>query len=187
MSVGWLTAADVDELWSDVAHVGQVVPGWRSALVLADPHGEVEALQRRAAAWTWSSLDDAPDRWVASELSGYAEEVIRLVGHLVADRRLPAAVMRNVCANRMAWTLAVHHRLLYETENRLWDVVAERMGPQWLERQRAAFGIDVSHAESCWAATDLFAMTASVVTDVLDPEQQSVVATAVRVAAEGRR
>lgn len=117
---------------------------------------------------------------IGEEFSGYAEEVLRLTGHLTAGRELPSAVMRNILANRMAFTLGVHFRLLYETENRLWDVVAAEMGDRWLQRQRAALGIGVSFRESCWAATDLFALVAEQVIEVLNPQQRLVVEAALR-------
>ena len=187
VSESWLSASDAKRMWRDVAYVGQVVPAWRSAVPIVDPAGEVEALKQRAHDWTWETLGDAPERWVADEFPGYGEEVLRLVGHVLSERLLAAAVMRNVCANRMAFTLAVHHRLLYGTENRLWDAVAERMGPQWLHRQRSAFGVDTSFVDSCWAAADLFAMTAAVVGGVLNDEQQEVVAMAVRTTTDAQR
>ena len=186
VSESWLPAEEADGIWSDVAQVGQNVPGWRSARPLVDPDGAIEALKRRAESWTWDELGDAPDRWVAAELPGYAEEVFRLIGHLLAGRDLPAAVMRNVCANRMAWVLGVHHRLLYETENRLWDLVAERMGAAWRERQRAALGIGVGLAESCWAAADLFAMAGRAVEAVLSADDRAVVDAAVRATQDAR-
>jgi hypothetical protein len=34
--------------------------------------------------------------------------------------------------------MAVHRRLLYETENRLWRLVAEAVGPEWAAAQAAA-------------------------------------------------
>ena len=186
VSESWLPVEDLDGIWSDVALVGQNVPGWRSARPLADPDGDIAALKQRAEAWTWDQLGDAPDRWVAAEVPAYAEEIFRLIGHLTAGRALAAGVMRNVCANRMAWTLGVHHRLLYETENRLWDLVAERMGAGWLERQRAAFGIGVGFADSCWAAADLFAMTGREVDALLSADGRAVVDAAVRAARVAR-
>lgn len=73
-------------------------------------------------------LGKSVERWVAEELTSYAEEVHKLVGNLQLKRKSAAAVQRSLLAIYMSPILAVHHRILYNTENQLWDLVSKRMG-----------------------------------------------------------
>jgi hypothetical protein len=68
------------------------------------------------------------DGWVAGETTALTEEVHKLVAALRAGQRTTAAVQRSVLTLRPAQVLAVHRRILYGSENRLWDLVAEAMG-----------------------------------------------------------
>ena len=52
--------------------------------------------------------------------------------------RATAAVQRSILAIRPAQILAVHRRILYGSENRLWDLAADVMGEEWRLTQSAA-------------------------------------------------
>lgn len=183
VSEAWVTADEVTAASADPGLVGHVVPGWRCARVLVDTDGSIAALKADAAAWTWDRLGDAPAAWLAREFPGYSEEVYRLVGHLQAGRLVPASVLRNVLANRLAWLLSVHLRLLYETENRLWDLVSDEMGEEWRRAQERALAItSTSIDDSCRASLELFRMAAATVRYALSSEQWAVVNSAIHVA-----
>jgi len=184
-SIAWQTAAACREGFRDPAVAGTVVPGWRHAVILVDRTGIAAALQAEARVWRWESIATRADAWVAEQVTGFAEEVHKLVNSLAADERWTAAVQRSLLALRMAPILAVHHRLLYETENRLWDLIAERMGPEWRALQVAAFAENgESLEESCAAALALYARTAGETRHLLTAEQEAVVAYACRLAAD---
>jgi hypothetical protein len=120
---------------------------------------------------------------VAVEVTGYAEEVHRLIGNLGLGRVWAGAVMRNVLSFRMGMILAVHHRILYETENQLWDLVGKKMGDHWVKIQGDALGTDNENfKETCNAALELYALTASKVKPLLDDRQREVVAHACEIA-----
>lgn len=80
-----------------------------------------------ANAFKWAAISAACDEWVAEATIGYAEEVLKLVAALRRNDRLLAAVQRSVLALRLPVVMAIHHRLLYESENRLWSEVADAM------------------------------------------------------------
>jgi hypothetical protein len=123
------------------------------------------------------------DRWVTEELTSYAEEVHKLIGNLQLRRRSAAAVQRSLLAVYMAPILAVHHRILYDTENQLWDLVSTRMGPEWTRLQSIAFGEGSrKFEESCEAALQLFSLAAQQIRHLLDERQYTVVAHACEVA-----
>jgi hypothetical protein len=158
------------------ARLGTHVPGWREAIILADPDGVAGRIQHAANRWSWDAVSTLCDAHVAEEITGYAEEVHKLVGGLGQRHATQAAVQRSVIALRMASIVAIHHRLLWGTENVLWDLAAARMGRKWAHAQAGALGTRrVSHEEGCRAAMSLYAMTAEMVTPLLDRHQRAVV------------
>jgi hypothetical protein len=185
VSTSWATARQVRQTFKDPSQVGGVIPAWRNGLIIHDPHGIADALKQEAERWQWNSLGKHADRWVAEELTGYAEEVHRLVGNLQLRRRSAVSVQRSILAIRMAPILAVHHRILYETENQLWDLVSERMGADWAQLQSAAFGEGgQSFEETCRASLNLYSSTAREVRHVLNQRQCRVVAHACEIAGQ---
>jgi len=79
--------------------------------------------------------------------------------------------------------MTVHHRILYETENGLWDLVAKAMGGHWTMVQGAAFGTgDEGFTETCRASLELYALAASEVKHLLDGTQYDIVAHACTIA-----
>ena len=83
----------------------------------------------------------------------------------------------------MAKVLSVHHRILYDSENRLWDSVSAKMGKPWANVQSAALGEhDESLEDTCAAALQLFSLAAREVKHLLDERQYQVVAYACKLA-----
>lgn len=183
VAISWRTEDDERRALRQPASVGAVVPAWRAAHVLHDPDGVAEAFKREAAAFDWAAISAACDEWVAEAATGYAEEVLKLVAARRADDRLLAAVQRSVLALRLPTVLAVHHRLLYGTENRLWHLVAQAMGDEWAAAQAAALGLAPGE-DADRAALQLFTLAANEVRPLLTPAQAAVVALALRVANE---
>ncbi len=164
--------------------VGSSVPGWREAVILHDSDGAAARLKNEANDWSWERLGDRPDQWVAEQLVGFAEEVQKLVAALRHDRPLAAAVQRNLLALGFARILAVHHRLLYGSENALWEQVGERMGADWRRNQAAAFSTGRESFEvGCAAALTLFRLACDCVASLLDERQAAVVRNALAVVA----
>jgi hypothetical protein len=124
------------------------VPGWREALVMYDADGLATSLIEEVRAWTWGPLERRCDRWVAEETTGYAEEVHKLAPALRNGNRPLAAVQRSLLAVHLAPVVAVHRRILYGSENHLWDLVSGAMGrggtncnpPPWVWAVRALSG-----------------------------------------------
>jgi hypothetical protein len=161
---------------------GGAIPGWRGARILRDPDGIAAALQTEAHAWTWDRIGGACDVWVAEQITGWAEEVHKLIAALELGRTSAAAVQRNLLATHLAPMLAVHFRMMYDTENVLWDLVAARtdsaarIGEGWSRAQAAAFSVDGEGFEgSCRAALRLYLLAAREVHRLLDARQREVV------------
>lgn len=173
----WSSAEAVLASFSDPAAVGAVIPGWREARILYDPDRTAALLQAQAQAWTWDQIErSACNAYVAREIAGLAEEAHKLVAALERGARLTAAVQRNVLALRMAGIMAVHNRLLYGTENRLWDLVAAALGDPWASVQARAMGLGgESFEDTCRAALHLYVLAAQAARDVFDAAQQAIV------------
>lgn len=180
----WIAPEAARAALSDPAAVCQAVPCWRGARILHDPLGCAADIQREAWAWTWDALDQAAcDARVAAEIAGFAEEALKLAGALTHDRRLMAAVQRDVLALRLAGIMALRCRLLVDTENRLWDVLAGALGEPWASTQARAFGLDESGFEtSCRAALELYALAARASRDLFTGAQRAIVAHACALA-----
>ncbi len=184
VSVSWRTFAQFEAAFDDPRSVGAQVPGWRRAMIVADPAGVAAALQRKAREWDWTQIGDARlDAWVAEEITGYAEEAHKLVAARNAGDITTAAIQRSVLALALAPRLTVHFRMLYETENGLWDLMATHLGPAWNRAQRAALILDGEDiAVSLDASLDLFHLAVSAVWRVMDGRQRDVCAEALALA-----
>ena len=183
ISVYWMTARQHRQAFKDPSQVGGIVSAWRNAVVIYDPRGIASAIKRDAKRWRWESLNKEADRWVAEEITGWAEEVHRLIGNLQLGRRNAAAVVRSVLAIKMAPILAVHNRILYDTESQLWDLVSTRMGTKWAQIQSIALG-EGRHGfeDTCEAALQLYTTVAREVSHLLNHRQYQVVAHACEIA-----
>jgi hypothetical protein len=183
VSIYWATGRQHYRAFKNPGEVGGIIPAWRNALIIYDPKGIAEELKEKAREWRWASLGNRADHWVAEELTGWAEEVHRLIGNLQLKRRSAASVQRSLLAIYMAKVLSVHRRILYDSENRLWDLVSAKMGKPWASVQSTALGEHgESFEETCDAALQLFSLTAREVKDLLDERQFQVVAYACKVA-----
>ncbi len=183
ISVSWMTAEQHRQAFRNPAEVGGIIPAWRNALIVFDPRGVASAIKDDAKRWRWESLSRESDEWVAEQVTGWAEEVHRLAGSLQQRRTSMAAVVRSLLAIKMAPILAVHKRILYDTENQLWDLVSARMGRQWSEVQSTALGeTGKGFNDTCEAALELYAMTAHEVRHLLNRRQLKVVAHACQIA-----
>lgn len=183
VSVSWATARQHRQAFKDPSRIGGIIPAWRNAVILYDPKGIAKALKQEALRWQWDLLGKRAERWVAEELTGYAEEVHRLIGDLQLQRESAASVQRFLLAIHLASILAVHYRILYDSENKLWDLVSEKMGVRWAQLQKVALGIGgQSFEETCRAALQLFVLASREVGNLLNKRQYQVVAHACKIA-----
>jgi hypothetical protein len=183
VSICWMTSMQHRQAFENPSEVGGIVPAWRNAEIIYDPQRIADSLKQEAESWQWQHLNKKADKWVAEQVTGYAEEVHRLIGNIQLGRRSAAAVMRSVLAIRMAQILAVHCRIFYDTENQLWSLVSERMGTEWERLQSVALGEgNQTFEETYKAALGLYAFVAREVKHLLNRQQYQVVAHACEIA-----
>jgi predicted nucleotidyltransferase len=175
VSISWADANEQRRRMYDPDVLGTHVPGWRAAIVLSDPDGIAERLRQEALEWRWKVIEDDCDCWVAAWVTGLAEEALKVVVSLRTENDLNAAAQRSVLALRLAKALAIHRRILCGSENRLWAIVADELGPDWRSAQASALGLVGADLEaSCRSALELFDLAVEEVWEVLDDGQRAV-------------
>ncbi len=176
-AISWATICSIETSFVQPDTAGYAVQGWRDGKIIHDEQGIAARLQVRARAWDWSDVGNrACDRYVAREICGLAEEVQKLVGLLQSGNLTGAAVQRNILACRIGAIMAVHLRLLYSTENELWNLVNQRLGAEWAAAQSRAFGLrDEKFEETCGGALALYQIAAMLVTPLFDAREREVI------------
>ena len=72
--------------------------------------------------------------------------------------------------------LSVRRKILYGSENELWDLVAKKMGGEYADLQETALGVTGASLEASSSATfRLFELTAQETWSLLDARQRAVV------------
>jgi hypothetical protein len=163
------------------------VPGWRGPVILHDPDGLAATLVREADEWSWGPIERRCNAWVGEGITGYAEEVHKLVSALHTGNRSSAAIQRSLLALHLAPILAVHRRILYGSENRLWDRVSDAMGEEWRRTQSAALGLHGEmFGETCESALKLYGLAAVDTASLMDSRQSEVIGYALAMAGQIR-
>lgn len=177
ISISWRTPEQLDAAFTSPSDASGFVPGWRQAVLLADPHGIGAQSVARAKRWTWDVVgDERLDEWVAEQLTGYAEEIHKLVSHLERGKLHFAAVQRSLLALRLPMIVAVHKRILYDSENYVWDLVVGRMGVEWAKNQSAALGLTGRpFHESYDGALALYVLACESASGLFNARQKAVV------------
>ncbi len=184
IAISWSNLDEINATFAKPERAGYLVQGWRDARILRDPEGIAARIQQHAQAWGWSHLVEcAADRSVAEEICGLAEEVHKLVGLLASGNLSGAAVQRSILSYRIGTILAVHLRLLYATENELWNLVGERLDGEWESVQARALGLgDEDFRTTCSGALQLYRLAVALVHPLFDERQKKVVDHAVAIA-----
>lgn len=185
VSSEWQTKEQQLETFEDPEKVGSVIPGWRSAVLLQDPNGVAAELKQAAERWTWDRVEDEIDEVIADQLAHYSEEVHSLFTNLEMDLSLGAAVQKGMVAKQLAPIVALHERILYETEKELWDLVADKMGPKWETVQETALGLEGDFTAGCKATFELFQLTVDHIGETGDAATDEVIAHAYELAGKG--
>ena len=187
-SIGWAPEDVQRRRLYDPDWLATHVVGWRRAVVLHDPVGIAESIRREAANWSWALVSDRCDVWVAEQVAGLAEEVRKLVSSLTSHNWLEATVQRSALARQLSMILAIHRRLLYGSENAVWQLIGDDLGSDWREAQKAALWVgDSDFKQACEASLSLFALSAREVESLMDERQRAVTASAVRAISATRR
>lgn len=183
IAISWMTVDEHRAAFDEPSQVGSVVPGWKSAVILHDPDDIAAELQKGAGGWGWARVAEKADEWIAQEITEYAEEIHTLLGNFEDDKPAAAAAERSQLAMHLAQVMSVHKQIQYESENDLWELVAEAMGGRYGELQEKALAQrEIDLEGSAAAARQLFAIAAAEVRHLLDEDQLAVVRHACEIA-----
>ncbi|GAB4003309.1 hypothetical protein GCM10029992_44460 [Glycomyces albus] len=159
------------------------VPTWRAAHVLTDPDGVFAAARARAETWDWEPIAAQADRWAASGVVGLAEEAHKVAGMLATGNLRAAAANRDLLLLQLPGLVAAADRVLYISENELWDAVCEAEGPDWTSAwDTAAALVPIDVRTSCRAALRLYRLAAARLDAHFTSAERPVIATARGVA-----
>ena len=137
VSVSFTTTAATRASFLNPALAGAAVPGWRTAELLHDPRNIGAELQQEARNWTWSLLGNSPDEWVRRQFPASVELALKALNGRERQDNVEAARQSAAAVEALVRLLAVHRRLLYDSESRLYESVAAEMGDGWREVVRA--------------------------------------------------
>jgi hypothetical protein len=176
VSVGWRSPAKLRESLEGPDTAPWTVPGLRSAAIIWDPHGVAAGIKAAAQRWSWTAIEDKCAAWVPEQLASLAEDAQRAYGHLRCGKQWVAAVLKGVLSSRLAMILVVHLRILYESENELWEIVARQLGEPWTGLQSAALcSADEDFRTSFDATMQLYSCAAGKVFGIMNERQRRVV------------
>lgn len=162
-------------LMASPRRAGACVPGWRAAVVLHDSNGVAARLKQRARRFRYAGISKRCDRWVRESIAGWAEEVVKMNRALAEGQVETAAVQRNLLADALGHVMAVHRRIIWDSENGFWERIGRRVGGAWRTAQGAALGTQGESLEqSCRGAVSLYRLTARDVWSVLDPSSREI-------------
>jgi predicted nucleotidyltransferase len=138
VNVDVVTAEEVRAAFASIPDALGVVPGWQQADILADPRGLAHAMAAEAAAWSFDGRTDDIGRWAAATVTGLAEE-------LQKTRNVASAAARGVNATlvvlQLSGPMVAMAKRHFRSENDLWDLAAEVMGPVWEQARDRVLGL----------------------------------------------
>lgn len=178
VSISWRTRAAVEGEFSEPRDAGCSVPGWRDAVVIHDPDGVAAGLIQEARDFTWDRFgEDELNAWVAEELTGYTEDILKVVAMLENADFHAAAAVQSWLIIEIPFIMSIYLRQLYGSENVVWEMVASAMGPEWERLQHAAFGLNgESVLETCQATFALYQAAYRHLFQHCDDRQRQVIA-----------
>ena len=105
VSVGWAIAEEQVRQCVTPSCSAPTHPGWRHSVALHEPDGIAAGIKQQAVNSRRERVKTQCDEWVAANVTGLAEEVLKLVASLRAGDDLNAAVLRSFLVHRLvaAW------------------------------------------------------------------------------------
>lgn len=178
-----VTPAQVEKWFTEPEIAVEVIAGLRAARILRDD-GTFAGIQARATAFRWDeALQEKANAWAGERLVGWIEEVHKGLEGL---RRGDTGRLLNARFG-LSWGLsrvmAVQRGVLLSGDNAFYDELGAAMAghPEWLHLRRIAFGIEDETGKAptlrmqVKAGLQLYALTAKLLDDVLQPESATLI------------
>ncbi len=159
------------------------VPGLRQATILYDADGSISLLKQAALEFNWAALQPIANQFASNELSGYAEEVYKILSGLSLGQESKVLYASLGMVFGMAKAIAVQRGILIETENRYFDLIQTSVGlnSKWTKFFRPALGADTSSADipafktRGIASLNLYRQTIEMMNEIILSEHREVI------------
>lgn len=178
-----VTPAQAERWFTEPEVAVEVIAGLRAARALRDD-GSFAAIQARANAFRWNeTMQEKANGWAGDRLVGWTEEVHKGLEGL---RRSDTGRLLNARFG-LSWGLsrvmAVQRGVLLSGDNAFYTELGEAMAghPEWLRLRRIAFGIEDKARSTptlnmqVTAGLRLYALTATLLDEVLQPERAALI------------
>lgn len=156
-----------------------LVPSAARLRILLDKDGTLAALVAEARAFRWEPLQPAADAFAGEMLMIFAEHVLKLLGALSRDDEASLPYPLGELLFVLPQVVAVQRGLMIESGNTYHQQVQASAGgieSAWSRAQRAALGMRGEPLrERGAAALLLYAETARLIADALQPAQRDVI------------
>ena len=159
------------------------VPGLRQSRILLDKDGSIAALQDLAAKFTWEPLQAAANAYASWNLSGFAEEIHKILSGLSQHNESQTLNAIGGLTYGLPITMLVQRGVLIPTENAFIDLAQDIAGRSsaWTRQFRLAVGLEPLPLEQpaftgrAVAGMRLYCETAKLLQNILLPEEAAVV------------
>ena len=125
--------------------VGGAIPGWRTAVLLHDPHRIGASIQDAAREWSWSTIEDEAGVLVRRQTAVAVELVLKTLNGWQRGDEFEEARQRAALIDCLVRLLSIHRRLLYDSESKLYGAVGAAMGGAWAQAARAALRLGAAN------------------------------------------
>lgn len=156
-----------------------VVPSLRSARLLYDPLGALAALQGEAAAFVWADLQQAAYQRCGHLMIFAAEWVHKILGAIMDPYHATLAYAIQDLTAELTQNMALFHGVFIQSHNIYYAQVQTAVGDDslWSLLHRASLGYDHQPLrERGFASVRLYGATASLIAEVLTPDQRDFIA-----------
>jgi predicted nucleotidyltransferase len=159
------------------------VPGLRQMRILLDKDGSISTLKEAAVKFTWEPLQAAADAYASWNLSGFAEEIYKILAGLAERNESKALNATAGLTYGLTTSILVLHGVLLPTENAFLDLAQAAAGwkSNWTRQFRLANALDPLPAgeppyiSRGVAGLHLYRETASLLQSILRPEDAEVI------------
>jgi hypothetical protein len=168
------------------------IPGLRQQRILLDKDGSIAVLKEFAAKTTWEPLQAAANAYASWNLSGCAEEILKILSGLAKQDESKTLYAIWGLTRGLANSLLIQRGILVPTENVYIDLVQTTAGRSstWTRQFRLAIGLDPLAREGpayigyAAASLRLYFETAALLQGILLPEDATVVNKALEMIAK---
>ncbi len=165
------------------------VPGLRGMKIILDNDSSLNALQKAAHAFDWSSLQPVADEYAGEQVMGCAEEVHKILNGLTRGHESTVLYATWGLVKNMLEAVAVQRGILIVSENRYFDLIQDAVGrdSKWTSVFRTSWGLESTSSQyqsRGTAALTLYCLTVAMFDELIPEKHRDVVNNTLRLITE---